>query len=299
MALSVLVNCQTLLGEGPVWTAADQSFSWLDIYRSELHRSIGGDVTSLQLERAVTAFAPWPRGNGFICATDAGIERLSLETGQLSLVIPIETDKPGNRTNDGKCDPQGRFWFGTMDNAEEDDAAGSLYSVDLDGTVMCHLTQIGISNTFAWSPDGKAFYFADSMAQTIWRFPWDAATGRLGERDVFVSLKGTDRYPDGSTIDAEGYLWNAQWNGWRVTRYAPDGREDRVVEMPVACPTSCCFAGPNQGQLYITSARKGQSEEALSSQPAAGAVFVLEDPGAVGIPETDCGVQFPLRNSVG
>ena len=295
MALSVLVDCQNLLGEGPVWSAADQTFQWLDIYRSALHRGTGSDIGTLTLERPVTAFAPWPRGDGAICVTASGVERLDLTTGDLDLLLPVEADKPGNRSNDGKCDPQGRFWFGTMDNAEEDDHAGALYSLDLDGTLVKHFDGVGIANTFAWSPDGTSFYFADSMAQTIWRFPWNGATGRLGEREVFVSLKGTDRYPDGSTIDANGYLWNAQWNGWRVTRYAPDGHEDRVIEMPVACPTSCCFAGPGRDRLFITSARKGQTDEALAAQPHAGAVFALDDPNTIGLPETDCGVRFPFR----
>ena len=294
MSVKVHIDCRNLLGEGPVWTPSEQTFQWLDIYSSALHREVGNSMETLKLEREVTAFAPWPRGSGAICVTSAGIEQLDLDTGVLDLLLPVEGDKPGNRSNDGKCDPQGRFWFGTMDNAEEDDTAGSLYSVDLDGTLTHHFDGVGIANTFAWSPDGKAFYFADSMAQTIWRFPWDAGTGQLGEREVFVSLKGTERYPDGSTIDAEGYLWNAQWNGWRVTRYAPDGSENRVIEMPVACPTSCCFAGASLDQLLVTSARKGQTEDALASQQHAGAVFEIPEHGTRGIPETDCSVRFPL-----
>ncbi|MBV1900155.1 MAG: SMP-30/gluconolactonase/LRE family protein [Kordiimonadaceae bacterium] len=147
------------------------------------------------------------------------------------------------------------------------------------------MTGIGNPNTFAWSPDGTKFYTADSVRQVMWVHDFEPETGHLGVRREFFSLKGTDIIPDGSAVDTEGFLWNAQWNGWRVVRYAPDGTVDRIIEMPVACPTSCAFGGKGLDILYVTSARKGLSEEALKTQPDAGALFAL-DVGIKGVPVT-------------
>ena len=284
MDVTVVVDGKNLLGEGPLWDPAAQRLYWFDIKNQKLFRLApeSGALESFDLPIVATAASPTSQED-LILACVGGFHRFDLTTQSVTKIADFEADKPGNRPNDGKVDPQGRFWIGSMENAEEN-VTGALYSFTGEGVLTQHLDGIGITNTFAWSPDGAWFYHADSMAQTIWRFPWDGASGTLGEREVFVSLKGTDRFPDGSCIDAEGYLWNAQWNGWRVVRYAPDGREDRVIEMPIACPTSCMFGGADLDTLYITSARKGQSDEALAQQPHAGALFALK-PGVTGMAE--------------
>jgi L-arabinonolactonase len=154
--------------------------------------------------------------------------------------------------------------------------------------------KIGNPNTFAWSPDKTRFYTADSVRQIMWVFDYDVETGAISNRREFFSLVGTNIIPDGSTVDAEGFLWNAQWNGWRIVRYAPDGSIDRIVEMPVACPTSCIFGGENLNNLYVTSARKGQTVNRLEQQPDAGALFVL-DVGVRGIWQ-DAFILYDLKN---
>lgn len=284
MSPRAVVEAKNMLGEGPIWDPKAARLLWLDIKNRKLFQ-LDPKTNVLEgrnLPVYATVVTPTNQGD-LLLACIGGLYRYDMGAGTCTKVTAFETDLPENRPNDGKTDPQGRLWLGSMQDLEEA-PTGFLYSYCADKGLVQHFGDCGIPNTFAWSPDGKWFYHGDSMAQTIWRFPWNGETGALGEREVFVSLKGTDRYPDGSCIDAEGYLWNAQWNGWRVVRYAPDGREDRVVEMPVACPTSCMFGGEGLKTLFITSARKGQTKEALEPQPLAGALFAL-DPGVQGLAE--------------
>ena len=157
----------------------------------------------------------------------------------------------------------------------ETEISGALYSWDGESFNRV-LEGIGISNTLAWSPCGRYFYFADSKEQTIWRFDFDQDAGVLTNRRIFVSLKGTDIYPDGSAVDSDGFLWNAQWDGWRVVRYAPDGTVNKIVALPVQRPTSCIFGGKKKNKLLITSAHIGLSPKERSQQPHAGDVLVIE-----------------------
>jgi len=161
--------------------------------------------------------------------------------------------------------------------------AGSLYSLDADLSCRRMAEAIGISNGPAWSPDDRIFYFADSRRRLIYAYDFDLATGAIANRRVFADCSHEPFEPDGATIDEEGCLWSAQWNGWRIVRYTPDGGVDRIVEMPVQRPTSCMFGGPNLGTLYVTSARIGLTDEELAAQPQAGGVFAL-DVGVRGLP---------------
>jgi sugar lactone lactonase YvrE len=162
---------------------------------------------------------------------------------------------------------------------------GALYRLDPDLSCRRMESGIGISNSLAWSPDDRIFYFADTLRRTIFAYDFDAETGAISNRRVFTDCIDQPGAPDGSTIDAEGYLWNAQWDGWRLVRYAPDGRIDRVVGLPVQKPTSCMFGGPDLATLYVTSAVWDLTGEALAKQPNAGGVFAL-DVGVRGLPES-------------
>lgn len=287
--LEIAANVQNTLGESPLWDSARGVLWWVDIKQAKLFclHPKEQKVESWDLPRPATALAMLADQDALLLACPGVLMRFDMNTSDVTELAPFETDQPGNRPNDGKCDPAGRFWLGTMDD-DEVQTSGALYCVGSDLKAQRVLENIAIPNTLVWSPDHTTFYFADSPDQTIWAFDYDNDSGALANRRVFASLKDTDFFPDGSTIDAEGYLWNAQWNGWRVVRYAPDGSLDRVIEMPVACPTSCMFGGENLETLYITSARKGQSDAALARQPQAGALFAHR-PGVRGLPETPFG----------
>jgi L-arabinonolactonase len=209
--------------------------------------------------------------DSLLLATDVGLVSFSLSSGAWQVLCDIEPDRPGNRTNDGKMDPFGRFWFGTMDDAEKA-SSGALYSFDAERRLRKHLDGVAISNTLAWDLERGLFYFADSARQSIYVFDYDEEEGSIANRRLFVSTVDDGVYPDGSAIDKEGYLWNCQWDGWRVVRYAPDGTIARSVPMPVQRPTSCAF-GEDGTILYVTTARVGLSESDLAEQPLAGSVL--------------------------
>jgi sugar lactone lactonase YvrE len=208
-------------------------------------------------------------------ATDVGLVTFDPASRQLQTVQPMEFG-PGFRTNDGKIDPAGRFWWSTMDD-NDGERPGAIHRTGPGSATARVIEGVHIANAMAFSADGQSLYLADSKLQTI--FVHDTAD--LSNRQVFARTDG-EAAPDGAAIDAEGYLWNAEWGGWRIVRYAPDGAIDRVVETPVAQPTSCAFGGPELGTLYVTSAWDGLSDAARAMQPEAGGLFALE-PGVRGL----------------
>jgi len=271
-----------LLGEGPVWDTHRQRLWFVDLKGDALlsyDERRGGSV--IQFEGNPSIVLPLRANEDLLCATRQGLERVSPTGGKRDLLARVEVDLPGNRPNDGKCDPAGRLWFGTMDDAERC-VAGSLYRLDPDGRVNRILSGIGVSNGLDWSPDGAWFYYTDSLRYTIWRFAFDPASGSLGERRVFAMLDPKDGAPDGLTVDQDGFVWSAHWDGWRVTRYDPAGAIERAIALPVPRPTSLCFGGADLSILYVTSARIGLSASALEFAPLSGALFAIR-PGVSGL----------------
>ena len=193
------------------------------------------------------------KSGGFVLALDNGLHGFDPESGKLSLLVHPEPDEPGNRYNDGRCDRRGRLWIGTMDLAIRR-ASGSFYRVSADRTVLRLFDGITVPNSTAFSPDDRTLYFADTPRHVIWAFDFNLHAGMIGERRVFADLTGRQGHPDGSCVDAEGFLWNAEYGGRRLTRYAPDGQVDRTVELPVTHATCCCFGGDNLDTLYVTTA---------------------------------------------
>ena len=240
-----------------------------------------------KLPREVTAW-PMPEVIGSFALRKAGGFVVGLQTcigffdpGQaIRAVAAPEPAGKGMRFNDGKCDRKGRYWVGTKRDGVND-ASGSLYRLTGDRSCVAMAADIVMPNSLAWSPDNELMYFADSMYGTIFVYPFDVAAGTIGKRRVFAQF---DWHPDGATVDSEGYLWSAAYNGWRVTRYAPDGRIDRVIELPLQCPTSCAFGGPDLDILYVTTARQRLGAEQLAAQPLAGALLAL-DVDVRGLPE--------------
>jgi sugar lactone lactonase YvrE len=278
-----VVDAKNRLGEVPVWDVAEQALYWVDIEGKLLQRltPATGKVERWQMPERIACFALREKG-GMIVAFASGIAFYDLDTGGIEWIARPDP-VPTNRFNEGKCDRRGRFWAGTMDDRLKEHSA-SLFRVDPDLRVTKVLDGIGISNSIVWSLDDREFYFADTLDGVIDRFDFDADKGAISNRRRVVDLHDTGIGPDGSTIDTEGYLWNAQWDGWRVARYAPDGRLDRVVELPVQKPTSCMFGGPDLRTLYVTSAIWDLTPEQLKDQPMAGGLFAL-DVGIGGVPE--------------
>lgn len=272
------------LGEGPAWSAAEARLYWFDIQGKRLNWLSPGDNARGGWDLPVrTSVAIPAAGGGLVLVTEAGLGRFDTRTGKLDIEAPMDLG-PGFRTNDGKIDVNGRIWWSSMDD-DGGKRPGRLFRTDPDGQTHVILEDIHIANTVSCNPEGDAYYFADSTRRTIWRFPM-SASGDLGERSVFATTQDGPGAPDGSAVDAEGYLWNAQWGAWRIVRYAPDGSIDQIVSMPVGQPSSCAFGGPDLSTLYVTSARERLTASDLESQPLAGSLFAFE-PGVRGLPLPD------------
>lgn len=275
-----VAESRDLLGEGPVWAAAEGRLYWFDIQGKRLNWLSHADGAWGSFDLPVRASVASPRvGGGLILATEAGLAHFDTGSGRFE-VVQARSLPPGFRTNDGKIDLAGRLWWSTMDD-HGGERPGVLYRTDPDGRTHQALDGIHIANTVSCSPDGATLYLADSAKRTMWAFPV-RADGSLGERRAFMDTVGEAGAPDGSAVDAEGFVWNCQWGAWRIVRFAPDGRVDRIVPVPVRKVTSCAFGGPDLATLYVTSAREQLDDEALKAQPEAGNLFAFE-PGVRGL----------------
>jgi sugar lactone lactonase YvrE len=272
-----------ILGEGPVWCPQAQALWWVDIKAPAVRRwdSATGAQRSWTMPEAVGSLA-LRRSGGVLVALKSGFFFLDPDTGGIAPAAARHGEDADMRFNDGRCDRQGRFWAGTMCDTDRP-LPGHLYRLDPATGVRAVLHGIAIPNGLCWSPDGRTMYFTDSPTRTIVAFPYDPATGTLGERRVFATVEGPG-IPDGAIVDADGYMWSAEFGGGRITRYAPDGRVNRRLPVPVSQPTCCAFGGADLSTLFVTCSRLGLSEAALAAEPLAGAVLAYE-PGVRGLPE--------------
>jgi sugar lactone lactonase YvrE len=277
------VSCE--LGESALWDAERSRFYWVDIMKK--------CVLALDWDtrRTVTLGLPDPvgsvalrAGGGLVAALRHAIAFVDVDAGTVEVIRELETDRAGNRFNDGGVDPGGRFWFGSMDLAEAD-PNGSFYCLRPDLSVTSAFGGIVCSNGPAWSLDGRTMYHVDSTRQRITAYEFDPETGAVGAGRLFVSDEGQPWFPDGVTVDAEDHVWNCKWDGGRIVRYAPDGSVDRVVPVPVPRPTRCAFVGSDLDLLAVTSARIGLAADALAAAPASGQVLLL-NPDARGVKAT-------------
>ena len=269
------------LGECPIWCDREQALWWVDSRGPTLKRwdPASGKVRELQLPSVVGSVAFRDKG-GMLAALQSGIHFLDPVSGHLQAVAQPEAHLPENRFNDGRCDRAGRFWSGTMSDVKRE-PTGSLYrlSADLECTHM--RSDVVVPNSLSWSPDNRTMYFGDTHRTRIWAYDFDLASGAISEERVFAQTEGR---PDGSCIDVDGCLWNAEYGGWRLVRYTPAGKIDRVIPLPVANATCCCFGGAGLDTLYVTSATQRLTPEDLLKQPLAGSVFAVR-PGVGGLPE--------------
>ena len=260
---------------------------WVDIVAARLHRArLDRDhrlepVASIDFDRMVGAVAP-AVGGGYVLAAGNGFLLLD-GSGEVHELAQPEAGRAEVRMNDGACDPQGRFWAGTMAH-DESPGAGVLYRLELDGTCTRVLTGLTISNGIGWSPDGSEMYLSDSGTATIDRFDFDADTGEIAGRKTIAQITEPGVAPDGLTVDERGDIWVALWGGGQLRCYSPQGSVLATVPVPVDRPTSCAFGGTDGSTLFITTARHGLDETALSLQPDAGRVFRVEGLGTRGEP---------------
>lgn len=267
-------NAGARLGEGPLWVPVEQALYWVDIKAPAVHRLEPGNgerrTWAMPVEIGCIAKR---RAGGFVAGTKTGFAYVDLEHDRVTPIANPEPEHPGNRFNDGKCDAAGRFWAGTMDDAERE-ATGWLYCLDAglqwrrtDGPYVC-------TNGPAFAPDGRTAYHTDTMQRVIHAFDLDD-DGQLRNKRPFVRFAERDGYPDGMTVDADGCVWVAHWGGGRVTRFTPRGDADATIALPATQVTSCAFGGAGLDTLYITTAAIGLSEAERAAQPLAGGLFAL------------------------
>jgi sugar lactone lactonase YvrE/DNA-binding IclR family transcriptional regulator len=270
------------LAEGPHWSVPEQRLHWVDILAPSIVSGNPADGTrsSFPMPELVGCVVPRQKG-GFIAATETGIK--IVQDGVVSTIATPEADMPGNRFNDGKCDRRGRFWTGSL-AINTAPGKGSLWRCDVDGSVQRMDSGFHIANGLGWSPDDKVFYFTDSAKRVIYAYDFDLARGEIANRRVFANIPESTGTPDGLTVDSEGFVWSAQWDGWCITRYDPEGRVERVINLPVPRPTSCTFGGPDMKTLFVTTARIRLSAQQLAEAPLSGSILSIAV-GVAGLPD--------------
>jgi sugar lactone lactonase YvrE len=273
-----------LLGESPMWLPDEQRLYYVDIPGRTLHRLEPASGTHNQwgFDCDLGCCAPTEDGAVLIAMRD-GIWRFDPGTGHCNLLVDPPYDTEKERFNDGKCDPLGRLWVGTIYEPRQP-ALAALYRYD--GARLDRIADgVTVSNGLAWSPDGRTMYWSDSHAHTVFAFDLDLDTGEVDNPRVFASfapkqpgagLAGYGGRPDGAAVDAEGCYWSAMFEGQRLVRLSPKGELIREVKLPVRCPTMPCFGGPDLKTIYVTSARLNRPDEELAQQPWAGCVLALD-----------------------
>lgn len=289
-----LVDCRNYLGEGPLWDVEDELLYWIDSSAAEIWscREDGSKVKRHFVPLHIGSMAI-RKGGGAVVALANGFSLYDFATQKLTHIRDPEADEPENRMNDGKVDRRGRFFAGYMsydhdrehaDRGQRPVRNSALYRLDPDLSV--HQVERGIkcSNGPCWSPDNKTFYFVDSYDHVMYAYDYDIETGSLSNRRTFLTAHDYPWTFDGSTIDAEGYLWNAHVFGGRLARYAPDGTLDRMIEFPVRNLTSVMFGGKNLDVLYVTSMGR-PIKGVRQTEAEAGGLFAVYGLGVKGLPE--------------
>lgn len=289
--VDIVVEHACLLGEGPVWDAKRKMICWVDILNGIIHQYAPEQKrhTTISVHEMIGSFAICTNGD-FIAALKNGFAFIDSINGEIKMLANPEAHLPSNRFNDGKCDPAGRFWAGTM-SLTEGPNAGAVYVANRDLSITKKFEGVTISNGMAWSIDHKIFYYIDTPTWEVVAYDYDKDAGHIYNKRVVINIAKEDGYPDGMTIDSDGMLWIAHWDGWQVTRWNPLAREKlHHIKLPVARVTSCTFGGENLEDLYITSAKVGLNEEEIKRQPLAGSLFVIRNCGYKGMPAVEFAV---------
>lgn len=277
------IDSKSDLGEGAIWNPKTGELLWIDIHAEilNLYNPATGNNKEMFTGQKIGTVVPTESGDVLV-ALKNGIYRLDPQTGTKKLIVNPESHLPNNRFNDGKCDPAGRLWVGTM-SMENEKNAGTLYRLDADSSVHTMIENVSISNGIAWSPNGKKMYYIDTPTQKMMAYDFDRETGRISNARVAVVVPEEMGSPDGMTIDAKGNVWIALWGGAAVGCWNPEnGKLLKTIAVPAKNVTSCAFGGKNLETLFITTARTGTSDEELEKFPNAGGVFKTK-PGAKGV----------------
>jgi L-arabinonolactonase len=286
MRIEVLVDVKTILGEGPLWDVAEERLYWIDSFAGNVFRCThdGREVRAWDLPQKIGSMALRRQG-GAVLSLARGFHFLDFKTGDVDLIVDPEPGRTNNRINDGKVDKRGRFVAGSMDTMEEG-PNGALYRLDPDLSLHKLDDKIIVSNGPCWSPDGGIFYFADSWSGEIWAYDYDLDTGKVSNKRTFARIDtSSGGAADGSTVDAEGCLWNAQVYDGKLIRYSPDGKVERAIEMPVKKVTSVMFGGPKLDTLYVTSMAKPPLPRFPGDGVLRGSLFAIHGLGIKGVPE--------------
>ena len=292
LVAELVVDCKNQLGEGTFYDNTTGLLWWVNIpLPSKLFcLTTGADtVREWQMPEMISYAVPKASGGLLICA-HGGLSSFTPDDVAYQRLKTLEPLQPFNRCNDACCDPNGNLWVGTMQNNLTPDGSplaisqvsGNLHRVEPSLTAAAVVTDIAISNSCCFSPDGKKMYFCDTPRNIIWSYDLDLATGKITNQHDFATY---DRgLPDGSTVDAQGCVWNARYGGGCVVRFTPDGTLDKVVEVPASNVTCCTFGSVNLETLYITTARTDQTESQLANEPYAGGLFAVNT-GSKGVPD--------------
>jgi sugar lactone lactonase YvrE len=283
-AFECVLDARASLGEGPVWSLVEQVLYWIDINAPALHRfdPATGHNTTVPLPSSIGCFA-LRRSGGFVLALRDGIWQAGPDGKPARQLAAAPYDTQRDRFNDGRCDPQGRFWVGSINEAQ-DTRSGVLVRLCSDASLARVVDDIVISNGLAWSPDGRTMYHTDTPSRTIHAYDFDPDSGTPSNRRVFHAFSGSREHPDGATVDSEGCYWIALYGAARVVRIASDGRVIAEHPLPVDAPTMCAFGGRDLRTLYVTSARQHHSPEDLARWPLSGGLFALHT-DVPGLPE--------------
>ncbi|QEM11986.1 SMP-30/gluconolactonase/LRE family protein [Mucilaginibacter rubeus] len=282
---TVALKVNAKLGEGSIWSVENQKLYWVDIEGRCLNvfNPVTGENKVFDVGRRIGTVVPVTKDT-VLTALEDGLATVNLENGAVDYILNTEIHKEHNkRFNDGKCDPHGRFWVGTlsMDGVSN---VSSLYSVDNGLDLKEQVSQVSISNGIAWNADGSKMYYIDTPTGEIVQYDFDSKHGNISNRKLILKIAEENGYPDGMTIDSEGLLWVALWDGFGVIRVDPStGNILQKINIPAPKVTSCAFGGPNLDQLYITSASVEMSTGELEQYPLSGSIFVA-DLDVAGVP---------------
>jgi L-arabinonolactonase len=278
-----VLDCHAGLGESPIWDGRERALYWIDGRKPGINRFDPATTRN----HAITPPEPvhaiaLAQSHRLLCAFEASLGMIDCETGALERLVTLIEGVTDN-LNDGACDRAGRFWVGSKAR-DWVTPVGALFRYDADGTVHRCDEGFKLSNGMGWSPDNRTMYFIDSAPREIYAYDFDLASGGIKNRRTLVRIAEEHGLPDGMTVDADGFLWVAQWSGGCVVRYDADGKIEREIAMPVRRPTSLTFGGPDLTTLFVTSGTMRMTEAELAAEPLAGNLFALETE-VKGLPE--------------
>ncbi|TVQ02624.1 MAG: SMP-30/gluconolactonase/LRE family protein [Balneolaceae bacterium] len=273
------LKTDAILGEGPVWDAEKRVLYWVDILSGKLfeYNTKTGENKVFEIGEHLGAVVIRERG-GLVLALQSGFAFFNPSAGKIKMIADPEPHLPGNRFNDGKCDPAGRFWAGTM-SYDLEKGKGSLYCLHSHLTIERKLTGVTISNGLAWNKAANTLYFIDTLTHQLSAFDYDIETGNITNRRIAAEFDKNFGYPDGMAMDEKDKLWVAFYNGSKVIRINPEGGEiSAIISLPVPKPTSCAFGGEEMDELYITTCREHMSKEEIEQAPLSGSLFKVSLP---------------------